>query len=222
MTGPGTAANYISVTDLTNFNPNLDTSLYTTTTLSGVITRASAWVDNYIGYSLKYETITNEKIQSHVNADGSLVIFPAKQPIDTISAVAIKKGSINLTLSLTNGTTTNYDLLPSYRPTQIVFPNNQISVTGNATIASFFSLRQVKFNTIVTYAAGYQTIPSDIQDAVGLIATDFITRNINSSGANSVSQGEISYNFSDRSSGDNDKIRDAKQLLQGYKRVSGF
>ena len=56
--------NYITTTEFANYNPELDLSNYTDATISGMITRASAYMDNYLQYSLVTEAITGEKTEA--------------------------------------------------------------------------------------------------------------------------------------------------------------
>jgi len=215
-------ANYIDVTEIASYNPNLDTSLYTTTTLSGLITRASTWIDNYLNYTLPLETITLEKQEGRVDSDGNLVIFTQKIPIVSVEAINIVKGTQTVALSLLDGTTPRYDILNTARKSQIIFPNNQLALSGASRIRTFYDLRGIRFYTTVSYTAGYQTIPEDIKQATLLLVTDMIASNINSIGASSVSQGGVSYTFAQNSGGDSDKVQDAKQILNNYKRWTGF
>lgn len=217
----GTTANYIPTSDISSYFPTLDTSLYNDTTLSGIVTRASAKVDNYLGFTLPYESIT-EKVEGLVDSDGNLNIFANKYPIDTVSTITINKGLVSIALSLTDPSNNNrYDVIPSFQKNQIVYPNSQIVLTGAILIRSFFQLKATRFFTQVTYTAGYQTIPSDIKEAVGLLVADYLAENAyNPMGAVDVSQGGVRYSFP--ASAQSQREKEAYSLLSRYRRISGF
>ena len=218
----GTSVNYIPTSDLSTYFPTMDLSLYNDTTLSGLVTRASSVADNFLGYTLPYETITSEKQEGIVDADGNLTIFTAKFPIDTVSAITVSKGTVQLKLTLldTAQNLNRYDIIPSWQQNEIVYPNNQLSLTGAIRITSFYQLRQTRFYTTTTYNAGYQTIPSDVKQAIALLVIDMVAAsNYNPMGAQHVSQGGVSYSFG---AGGSEREAEAFELLARYRRTSGF
>lgn len=217
---------YISVDYFKQRNPTLDLSQYSDTTLSGMIETASTQVDNYLNYTLELEDIVSEKIEGFVDGDSNLKIYPLKRPINTVSAISLVKGTdvIDLTLQDNLGVL-KYDI-PTTKEV-IVYPDNEIAFNSVSIIDSFFSLRNTKFFTRISYNAGYQTIPQDIQDATSLFVKEQVARGFNITGATSIRQGGISMSYGSRSGSDNkvadsDNVADAKSLLVKYKRVTPF
>lgn len=209
-------ANYISTDEFKSWNPETDLSAYNVTTLSGMITRASAWVDDHLNYSLKVENITNEiNSDAKITSDGDLVIFPKKIPIVSVSKIELKLGSYASELSLTDGDgNLLYDIPdPEHH---ILYPFQTIQATGTLSISSFYDLRTRQFYVRLTYRAGYATIPDAIKDATNLVVMDILVRAKNPIRARNVSQGGISMAFK---VGDSGLILDAKRLLDSYKKV---
>lgn len=212
-------ANYITVTEFQEFNPELNFTGYSATTLSGMITRASANCDNYIGYTLPYETITREQKEGMVSSDGDLVVFGSKRPIRAVSEIRLKLGSTIIDVTLTDGNgNERYDI--TERGDRITIPYQDIALTGTFTINDFALLRGRTFFTQMTYEAGYQEIPMDIKDAVNLFAKDIFIRQANPMDLQSVNQGAINMNFRTRTDGKSDFIVDAENKLNEYKKYT--
>lgn len=210
--------NYISNTQFKDFNPEVDVTLYSDTTLSGMITRASAAIDDYLGYSLLRESVTDEKCQGMVDADNNLVIFTKKRPVNSVSSVKIVKGTYSGTVGLTSGGEATYDI--PVTQDRIVFPGADVTLE-TVSIIDWGALRTTNFYTEVSYNAGYYgyEIPQPIQDACQLWTMDIIARKQNISGATSIRQGGIAMTFESRK-GESDLIVDAKALLAPYRRVA--
>ena len=212
-------ANYITVDYFKLNNPTVDVSQYSDTTISGMIAVASKWVDSYLDYSLHSETVVNEKSSGYINSDVDLVIFPRKRPVISVSSIQIVKGNDIITLSLTDGSSNRYDI-PSTND-RISYPDSQLSVTSVSTIGSFSNIRHVGFYSLITYRAGYDSIPLDIQDAVSLHVKDQIARGMNVTGATRIQQGGISMSFESRK-GESDNIADARSNLNKYRRLTPY
>lgn len=212
------STNYITVTEFKTFNPETDFSNYTDPTISGMISRASAWVDNYLLYTLPIEDISNELNEGIVDSDGNLVIYTQKVPIQSVSQIKIKLGTVQSTLLLTDGNGNDRYNIP-YRKSYILFPFQELATTGTITISNFYNLRPIKVFTQTSYRAGYETIPSDIKDAVNLVAKDIFIRQANPLNVASISQGGISMSFRDRTDGKSDMILDAEGILKKYRKL---
>ena len=210
--------NYISNQQFADFSPEVDTTLYNSATISGMITRASAAMDDYIGYSLLREDITDEKCQGMVDADNNLVVYTRKRPINSVSSVEIVKGTYSGALTLTSGGKATYDI-PVTRD-RVVFPGADATLQ-TVSIIDWGALRTTNFYTEVSYNAGYYgyEIPQPVQDACQLWVMDIIARKQNPSGATSIKQGGIAMSFAQRS-GESDLIKDAHALLAPYRRVA--
>lgn len=216
-------ANYITVDYFKQRNPSLDLSLYTDTTISGMILSASSMVNNYLNVdSLAIEDIVNEKSEGYVDNDHSLTIFTRRRPIISVNSISLVKGNDQINLSISDGDSPKYDI-PATKD-YIAYPDHELAITSVSIINSFLDLRSVKFFTVTSYRAGYETIPSDIQEATSLFAKEQVARNMNTTGASRIRQGgiDISYNDSSRSGSDSDNVRDAKSILDRYKRVTPF
>lgn len=215
-------ANYITVTEFEEFNPELDLSNYTAATISGMIRRASAYVDNYLNYSLAQESITGEKTEAVVNSTGELVIYTQKLNVQSVEQIKLVVGASPVTLQLTNGNGNSNVQIPS-RKNSIVYPWMPFAWTGAVAITNFFAIRDWDIYTLVDYTAGYTTIPEDIKDAVNLLTRDIFVRQSNPMGLSSMSQGGISMGFRAKTGegGKSDNILQAEDMLNSYKRLWG-
>jgi len=215
-------ANYISNDDFTRQNPQIDVSRYNTATISGFISDASRIVDDITNapYGFDIENITGEKQTTIITNDGDLKIFPKKIPIVSVSSIKIRRSTWEITLSLTSGGSSLLEITDPDNKV-IVYPNTFLSAVGTFTINDLRDLRQWETYTVVDYRAGYETIPRPIQQATSLIVRDLLSKNLNQSGAASISQGGISIRYASNNSGDSDFIKDAKSLLHKYKRITG-
>jgi len=211
-------ANYITVQELQDFNPGIDFSRYTTTTISGMISRASKWMDSYLGYSLQAETITDEVAEGIVDSNGDLVIFPTKIPVTAVSGITLVRGTNTIDLTLTSGGTNRFHLTSG--GSYITYPHEEFSFSGTTLLNNFLELKGTVFFIKLDYTAGYSTIPDDLKDACNLVARDVVARNLNPMGANRIQQGGVSYSFENNRDGDSDNIRDAKQILNNYIRMA--
>lgn len=211
--------NYLAVGDFTSYNPSLDTSAYTSTTLSGIISRVESAVDNYLGFSLNLQTVTNEKARGYINEHGSLVIHPKYRPVSSVSALSLVAGTDTITLVLTDDSgNTRYDV--DSDGFAVIYKSAELSTTGTSTLASFSDLRGGEFWTKMTYIAGYETIPGDILQAVDLLTKSQLAKNQNVGGASRIRQGNVDITYSE--SGMDEYEKDAFSILDRYKRVTPF
>lgn len=213
-------SNYISVSEFIDFNPELDFSNYTAATISGMINRASRQVDNYLQYSLDLEDVVGEKSEAQVSSDGNLIVNVRKFPVVSVAAVQLKLGTVHLDLTMTDGAgNPRYDI-PS-RARSFVYPYQEISMTGVFSVRNFYQIRDREIFTVVSYRAGWATIPGDLKDAVNLWAKDVFIRQSNPMDVKAVSQGAISITYRDHNAEDGDSVlvKQAKGVLDSYKRI---
>jgi len=209
---------YINISELKSEYPSVDYSVYSDMTLSGIIETASARVDDYIEYNLNFESISGEISKAYIDSDNSLVIFPRKKPIVELLSVELIKGSADISLTLTNGINERIYTIPETAD-RIIFPISDISLQS-VSIINFGVLKSVDFFSKISYTAGYTTIPSLVKEATMLFALEKISRNLNITGANNVSQGGISISYN--SNNGNRLVKEAERLLIDYKKVSGW
>ena len=216
-------ANYLTVNEFKNFNPEVDFTNYNDTTISGMISRASANIDNYLQYSLAVEDIVDEKNEAIVSSNGNLMIYTTKYPIISVAAISLKLGTAHIDLSLVDGAgNARYDI--PVRARNILYPYQEIAFTGTLSVRNFFSLRNMQIFTKTSYRAGYDTIPDDLKDAVNLWTKDIFIRQSNPMDLVSASQGAVSMQFKNRAlnpdSEDSKWIQDAKGILQSYRKYT--
>jgi hypothetical protein len=212
------AANYISVAEFQQYAPEVNTTLYTTPTISGFISQASAWIDGFIGYSLSVESIVGEKLDGMIDSEMSMVIYPRKIPVQSVSAISVVRGPSIATLTLTTGSQNRYDIPASGN--RIVVPGDYLTISLGTVWINFTTLRSIKWYSVVNYVAGYATIPDDIKRATVLMVKDFMAGQLNVAGAKQVSQGGISMTFADN--GESVFVTQAKEILKRYLRPSLF
>lgn len=215
--------NYITVTEFANWNPVLDLSAYTDVTISGMIRRASRYVDGFLEYSLDLESVVDEKAEAVVNSTGELVVYTRKGQVQSVEEINIVIGSSVVTLQLTDGAGNSNVIIPS-RKTSFVYPWLPFAYTGTVPITNFFALRNWDCYTKCSYTAGYTTdnMPDDIKDAVNLLTLDIFMRGANPQLLSSMSQGGISMSFQ-KGNGDGKSSykMEAENMLNHYKRVVG-
>ncbi len=216
-----TNTNIITTIEFAQYAPEIDTSRYTDTTVSGFIGMASEQVNQYLGYSPLAEDIVNERRNSKITSEGDLLVFPTKVPIITVSSLSIVKGAVTISLPLTDGNS-----LPRYT---IDFTGRNLRLvggyaifTGYPMVTNFYALKGQQFYTSMDYRAGYEIgqIPSSIKLATSLFVRDIIARSYNTTGATMIRQGGITISYSDNKEGESDLVRDAKHLLNPYRRIA--
>mgnify|MGYP006278303885 CR=1 FL=1 len=221
--------NYITVDELkTTYAPMLDYSGLSDTTISGMIGSASAWVDSYTNATKGWgrETITDEEYASgtsvHTDADGNLVIPLIKRPLTSVNDVtdiSIKLGAYRTHLTLqTGGQIVLHSPAPGW---SIIYPNTWLVATG--TLLSnqrLYNLRSFNYFIWLSYTAGYTTVPDDIKYATALATQNIIAKRYNPAGANRLSQGSMSTEYSTSNKRyENILLAEAKSYLDKYVRV---
>lgn len=209
--------NYITQDEFSAEHPATDLSQFTSATVSGMIAKASQYVDNFCqvdGFDLL--TVTGEKTEATITNEGDLLFFPRRTPVLSVSSINLSRGTLSLDLTLTSGATTLYQI-PT-RATSVRYPNTFLTSVGTFTINSLRDLRASNMLATVTYLGGFQTIPPLIKQATMLVLRDTVNRRLNTAGADSISQGGITIKYSSRDDGKSDDVRDAESLLQNYVR----
>lgn len=218
--------NYIGLTDFQNEWPQLYgqiSNLYTETTLSGLISKASRKVDSIIGYPLYRQTVTNEKAEAKIDNQGNVIIFPKHAPVISVTSIQLVWGTENANLVLTDANGNNhYDIEETYdglHP-RIIWQAGQAGLSSGTTILSnLWNLREFSnIFTKISYVAGFESVPDDIKEATVLLMSDILAARSNPLGAKKVQQGAISISYSERN-GKSDLVEDAESLLQKYKKV---
>lgn len=210
--------NLITVTEFANYAPDVDTSKYTEPTISGMISQASKAVSTYLGYTPLAEDITDELKEAVITIDGDLLIRPQKTPIQSVSTIKIAKGATDVTLTIVDGSgTPKYNI--DYTKRSILYPYNEITLQGVPVFTDFYALRGSHFYVKLTYRGGFEVLPADIQQATVLIMQDIIGQRYNQVGAKRLTQGGITFEFSQSSDGESELVKKAKKLLNPYRRI---
>ncbi len=217
--------NFVSVAEFKSASVGLDLSKYTDTTISGVLTRSTAKAEKFLGYTLPKETITNEKTEGQINPDRDFVVAPKKIPVSSLSALTIRKGTFQATVTLVDGNNRNrFDIVDRG---DLIYVNGDVVTLDSVSIISLNSLRNTTFFTEITYVAGYDMFdrPQDIVDAIILLAQDEVARSLNVSGAAEIRQGAVTIKYADqtkRETHKSDKVLDAEAILTLYKRQTNW
>ena len=190
------------------------------------ISAAEVMVNNYLGFTtasgIWNEQITNETTEAKIDGDLNLVVFPRKRPINSVSALALWKGTNSFSLDLTDSAGNTKYILP-VQANCIVYPSHEISGSSSvATISSFAEVKYSRWFTKISYIAGYTSVPRDIAYATTLMAADIFMRQANKEGLTAVTQGRVSKRWAERQDGKSDFILDAERILNHYKIASGW
>ena len=209
---------FVSEAELRAAAPELDLSRYTSQTISGMLTTATVLAENFLNYSLAFESKV-EKARGLVDSNGDIFIFPKKRPIRSLESVVLSKGRFTSNITLSANGENFYDIVDD---SKIIISSSQISLQS-VSIIDWSALRFTTFFMNITYTAGYYPYdrPQDIVEAVLLYARDLFARSQNSSGASEISQGAVSIKYAD-TKGKSDFVKDAELILQGYQAVAGF
>lgn len=220
--------NIITAQDIADFAPDLDTSSYSATTLSGIISQAqqrAAAFCNVKGFEFQTET---DKDRAMINNKGELVVAVRRRPVLTVTALTLNRGSFSTTLNLTDSGTG----LPVYNipdpGNRFHLPNAYLYATGTylpGGSSQLLTLKAANLFYTVTYVGGLQTIPFDLKDALVLWVQDIISRRNNREGVQSFTQGSYSATYGKNASdGDSPVIKQAKNILMtgGYVRPEIF
>lgn len=210
--------NLITAQDISDFAPDLDTSMYSATTLSGLIAQATSKIAafcNVKGFDYTTYTDTDKAL---INNEGSLIISPRTRPLLTLTSVTLKRGGFSTSLNLTDSTG-----LPIYQiadpGNRVEIPNSYLYLTGTYLAggqSQMIALKYADMFCTAVYTAGYSTIPFDLKDACVLFVQDAIMRRLNRAGVQSFSQGSLSMTYGaggTNSAGDSRIIQQAKNIL---------
>jgi len=199
--------------------------------LADCIIDGSAELENIIQQSLweatHSETIRMPSMRASIDEEQRLVIIPNWQPVNSVSAISVKAYS---TLSAI------YNVLPViFDPTQVIYDiRKQIIyvpwlIAGFAYGETYYSLlptvlRTTKLFLTVTYDAGYSvsTMPGAIRQAAVLLASDYLSKRLNPSGAADISSGarRLSPVIRTDLAGESLLYKRALRLLSHYTNVS--
>ena len=211
--------NYISVEQFKTENPRADLSGFSDATVSGMITKASRKVDEFCETSFGLTTQTDEIVEGSIDADASIVFFPRKIPIKTITSLAVVKGPTTIDINLVDGNGNANYTIPDTGD-RVVIPLSYLAY-NSTTIFQVGVLRVLDWFFKATYTAGEEDIPETVKDATSLYVLDMLARSTNLAGATRVQQGGISISYGQKS-GKSDFVKDAESMLGHYRRVSGF
>ncbi|MDZ4209749.1 MAG: hypothetical protein U1C56_01060 [Candidatus Curtissbacteria bacterium] len=217
--------NYCTETNLENLLlVTIDSSF--STQIDSWISAAENYVDNFLGFTTSSgiwsESISNETQDARVDGDLNLVVYPRKRPINSISALALWKGTDSFSLTLTDSDSNTKYILPT-PGNCIVYPNFELTISSTSySIASFSAIKFSRWYTKMSYIAGYTTIPKDIALATTYLAADTFMRHANKEGLTAITQGRISKRWAERKDGKSDLVLDAENMLNRYKIASGY
>lgn len=212
-------ANYITTTELTAYAPEMDLSGYSSPTLSGIIARASAQVDNICDVDgFDFVAVTDETSRSIITSYGELVIPVKRPPVSNVTDITLKKGTYTTSLILTDSGETVYEIPDGGR--RIHYPDSFLDTTGTLVAGANGRILSLKGSNVfckVSYQGGYQNIPEAIKQATTLLVRDIVSARNNQDGLSGFSQGSYSVNYATDSSGKSKLYKEAEALLQGYK-----
>lgn len=207
---------YIGADYISSHFPEIDTSRFTATTISGMIAEASARVNELCNVDgFEHQTVTNELLTANITNRGDLVIWPRVTPIESVSAITIRKGDFTMALTLTNNGASVLEI--PYPKRRVIYPANSLETSGVFTVRDLVDLRQSDVLVQISYVAGSQTIPRSIQRATGLLVKDMLAGQNNPLGASQITQGRVSIKYSETGS-KSDAALDAESLLAEYVR----
>jgi hypothetical protein len=215
--------NFVTVEEFKEQSVGVDLSRYTDTTISGMLTRATAKAESFLNYTLPIETIVNEKKEGVIDINRDFVISTDKMPVRSLSSLTVQKGTFTSTVSLTDGSGNNRYDIPSTG--NIIFFQADAITFDSISLINVEALRYERFFTQITYEAGYHMYdrPQDIVDAIVLIAQDEVARAQNQAGASELRQGGVTIKYANQTRKDthkSDKILDAEAILTPYQRLT--
>lgn len=214
-----TNLNLITVTDFQNYAPEVDITQYSNATVSGMINQASQIASDILQYTPLAEDIVAEIGEGRITTEGDLIIFPAKVPVQSVASISLKKGTTEVNLTLTDGAGNNRFNL-DWQKRNIRYPNYEFSTNSAGLLTNFWSLRGTQFYYKMNYRGGFEVseLPSSITQAVILIVRDIIAQRANATGADSISQGGISFTYGGQG-GESVFMKQAKKILGDYRRI---
>ncbi len=188
--------NLITEQELRDFAPDLDLSSYSTTTISGLIARASklvadmAHVDGFFKVS-----VTDEQDRAVVGSNGDLILSFRRRPVvaGAVSALSLNGQGVDRDLTLSSDGEYNYFI--NNPGNYLVFPSNYLILQGT----NLLGVRSAGLFYRASYVGGYATdianIPVDLKEAATLMVRHLVARKNNPAGVKSFSQGSISVTY---------------------------
>lgn len=210
--------NLVTVTEIGQFAPEIDTSKYDAPTVSGFISAASKIVADYLEYTPLAEVIVDELKKGMITNEGDLLIFPAKIPVASVSAISLVKGSETVDLTLQTGGIDRFNI--DYTGRNVRLPYGEFISSGSVILTDLYSLRNTHFYTKMTYRGGWEPsdLPGSIKQATILIVKDLMSGQYNAMGASRISQGSLSFEFR-TSKGASTLNKQADRMLNPYRRI---
>lgn len=219
--------NLITAQDISDFAPDLDTSSFSATTISGLITQAqqrAAAFCHIKGFEFQAET---DKDRALISNKGELVVSVRRRPIVTVESIVLSRGGFSTTLILADAAGNPLYNVPD-PGNRLHLPNAYLYASGTFLAGGSSQLMTLKASNMfctIAYHGGLQTVPFDLKDALILWVQDIIMRRVNRAGVQSFSQGSLSMSFGKSSmDGDSVLIKEAKSILMqgGYVRPEIF
>lgn len=209
--------NILTTAELAQYAPDLDTTGFSDTTLSGIISQATNRIAKFCNVKgFEQATETDETDRTLISNKGELVIAVRRRPIVSVSAISIVRGGFSTNLTLTDSSGNALYQIPT-PGNRLHLPNAYLYATGTYLAGGSSQLYTLKgANTFykITYIGGYAQMPDDLKQACVLYMRDIITKQFNPTGAQSFSQGSYSVNFgAGTADGDSRLIKEAKDIL---------
>ncbi len=208
------AENLITQTELENYAPDLDLSAFSSTTISGVISRASDMARKYCNVDGFFKmAVTNERDRVLINEQGDLVISFRRRPVADGDVTAIRLVSVDISQSLqltSSADGSRIYFIPDPH-TYMIYPSNFLIAHGTGLI----SLRNANLFYEVDYTGGYDTdianLPDALKEATTLLARHVINRRYNPTGATRFRQGNVQMEYA--GTGKDDLVMEAQRIL---------
>lgn len=206
--------NLITQAELEAFAPDLDLSLFSSTTISGMIARASDRIRKYCNVEGFFKAaVTSERDRALINPQGELVISFRRRPVQDgdISAIRLVTVDVSQDLTLESGGSYIY-FIPNPK-TYVIYPSNYLIAHGTGLI----SLESADLFYEIDYTGGYATdiadLPDDLKEACTLYVRSLVNKRLNPTGANSFSQGAVSMSFGSGRDVMDKNVAEAKSIL---------
>lgn len=235
--------NLLTVTDIQNFAPELDLSLYSTTTVSGMISQAQSRAASFCSVNgFELATETNERAKALISNEGELIIAVRRKPIVTVTAIKLEKGGFSTTLTLNDSNSNPMYQVP-FPGNRLHFPNSYLYATGTYLAGGstqFLTLKGARVFSNITYIAGYDpgatpgtnwsfpgtapSVPDDLKMALINYFRDIWSKKNNPDGLTGFTQGSYSAQYGVNSQGKTRAILEAEDILMNgdYVRIEQF
>lgn len=222
--------NLIDNTYITDNAPELDLSQYSTTTVSGIISQASAAVINYCQVDgFLQSTVTSERDRAHINSAGDLIISFRRRPVveGDVTAIRLRTVAVNQSLTLSAATAdmgSGYIYFIPNPGTFLVYPSNYLISFGRGLLAlrgaRLFYEVDYTGGYVQTPTTGYKSVPDDLKQATLLMVRDILARRYNPMGMDMFRQGQMQA-MTRRNNGLTQFVEAARDLLDqnGYRRL---